>query len=181
MPHANRATSYGQSVGLHAMRQNTIKILKIFGAISISILIAFKLSKATVFESMLFALVWGLLALITIVIGIVDVIIKKKLSKYPGTVLIILTLAFGISFPLRKSIWNEKKVAAEYAIEKIERFKKEYGHYPGAINEIESEIELSELNYWTDSLRQEYVVSYDVDGWHTERYNSVEMKWTGGD
>ncbi len=146
-----------------------------------SIIIGIVLARVTVFEVFKFALLWSVVALITIVIAIFDGIYKKRNFRIPGLVLAALTLAFIVSLPIRIHYNTEKRNKSEIAIKELTHVKEQKGNYPTSLVALELDIDFSEINYSTDSLKQVFYISYSVDGWHNERYNSNDRKWTGGD
>ena len=158
-----------------------IKKLRITIIAILSIVIGFGLASATIFDNFKVAGLWGLIAFITIVIGIFDVIYKKRNSKLPGIALTILTIAFIVSIPIRKHYWNKQTKTCEIVINQLDTYNKQNGNYPDSLNSLKLGIDLSEINYSTDSLKQTFYISYSVDGWHTERYDSKNREWTGGD
>ena len=148
----------------------------------ISVIIAgFILSKTSIFSLIILSIVWVLILSLILIIGFYDVIKKKKKSKYPFIFFIILTLSILISLPFRKFQLDRKKDKAEILVVKLENHKKKNNKYPKSIKELNLDFETDYINYSTDSLNSSFFISYDVDGWHTEKYNSNEKKWIGGD
>jgi hypothetical protein len=130
---------------------------------------------------MKFLFLWGIITFITIIIGIFEPTFKKRISKISGTVLITLTVAIIVSLPIRKHYWNERRNKSEIVIGRLDSFLTQNGSYPKSLRELKLDLDLSEVYYFSDSLGQNFNISYDIDGWHTERYNSKERFWTGGD
>jgi energy-coupling factor transporter transmembrane protein EcfT len=157
------------------------KILTTLVIVILSFIIGIGLAKASIFDNFKIAFIWGIIALITIVVGIFDSIYKKRNSIIPGLVLATLTFAFIISLPIRKHYWNEKRDKCEKAIVKLDSFRKQTGNYPESLIDLKLDLDFNEINYSTDSLKQVFYISYSVDGWHSERYNSNNREWTGGD
>ncbi|MCG8578650.1 MAG: hypothetical protein MI866_01955 [Bacteroidales bacterium] len=155
-------------------------VLQIIGGI-ISTVIGIELAKATIFDNFKVAIIWGIIALVTIIIGIFDFIFKKHYSKMPGMALAILTLGFIVSLPIRKHHWNEKRNKCEIAIVQLDSIKTHIGNYPESLADLKLNVDFSEINYTTDSSRQVFNISYSVDGWHREWYDSENRKWSGGD
>lgn len=155
-------------------------VLQILGGI-ISTAIGIELAKATIFENFKIAIIWGIIALVTIIIGIFDFIFKKHYSKIPGFVLAILTFGFIVSLPIRKHHWDEKRSKCEIAIVELDSIKTHIGNYPDSLADQNLEIDFCEISYMTDSSKQFFNISYSVDGWHREWYDSENREWTGGD
>lgn len=147
----------------------------------ISTAIGIELAKATIFDNFKLAFIWGIIVLVTIIIGVIDFIFKKHYSKIPGFALAILTLGFIISLPIRKYHWNEKRNKCDIAIVQLDSIKKHNGNYPDSLANLKLDIDFSEINYTTDSSKQFFNISYSVDGWHREWYDSENREWSGGD
>ncbi|MGV7105225.1 hypothetical protein, partial [Flavobacterium sp. U410] len=162
---------------------STMKIFKhkiLFLIISILIL-SYLLSEVTIFLLMTFAFIWLITLALVMIIGIYDIIKKKRNSKYLIIFFISLTLSIIFSFPLRKFHLNKKKEKAEIVIEKLEIFFEQKSKFPKSLKELNLDFETEYIYYSTDSLNTSFCISYDIDGWHTEKYNSLEKKWIGGD
>ncbi len=163
------------------MKHTRSKIaLQIIGGI-ISAAIGIELAKSTIFDNFKLAIIWGIIALVTIIIGIFDFIFKKHYSKIPGFALAILTLGFIVSLPIRRHHWNEKRNKCEIAIVQLDSIKTHIGIYPESLADLKLNIDFSEVNYTTDSSKQFFNISYSVDGWHREWYDSENKEWSGGD
>ena len=163
------------------MRFSKTKILTALIIAIFSLLIGLGLAKATIFDNMKYLFLWGIIAFITIIIGIFETTFKKRISKISGNVLITLTIAFIVSLPIRKHYWNERRHKSEIAINRLDSFLTQNGNYPKSLTELKLDLDLSDLYYISDSLGRNFYISYDIDGWHSERYNSKERIWTGGD
>lgn len=163
------------------MKISKTKILTTLVIGMLSIIIGIGLAKATIFDNFKIASIWGIIALTTVVVGIFDSIYKKRNSLIPGLALATLTLAFIISLPIRKHYWNEKRDKCEKAIVKLDRFRKQTGNYPESLTDLKLDLNFSEINYSTDSLKRVFYISYSVDGWHSETFNSNDREWIGGD
>jgi hypothetical protein len=163
------------------MKLSMSKILSSIIIGILSLIIGFVLAKITIFNNFKLAFIWGIIALITIVIGVFDIIFKKRNSIMTGLALATLTLAFIVSLPIRKHFWNRKRNKCEIAIEKLETVMIQKGNYPDSLSFLNLDLDFSEISYSIDSSKQIFFISYSVDGWHYERYNSNNRKWTGGD
>lgn len=130
---------------------------------------------------MTFSIIWIIILILSLIVGISDIIKKKKNSKYLITFFICLTLSFIISLPIRKYQLNRKKEKAEIVIKMLDKKSKEGGKFPNSLKELDLDFETDYINYSTDSLKLNFYIFYDIDGWHTEKYNSNERKWIGGD
>ena len=73
-------------------------------------------------------------------------------------------------------IWlSYKEDKVNQVISILKQHKKINNYYPNSLEEIN--VKNSEYNYFTDSLRNEFTISYIQNGWHVREYSSQEDKW----
>ena len=156
-------------------RVNTI--LTISGLFLTSILIGIWVSGAVVFTQIYLGLcILGFLGL-SIIIGVTDVIRKKRLYIYPGIGFLCLSLAMGTSVVLNTSKDNKQQRAAEQIFLNLGDYKDGKGQYPISLDAINSNGYSTDFTYWTDSTRERFSLSYNFDGWSCKIYDSETMEW----
>ncbi|MBD0404935.1 hypothetical protein [Flammeovirga sp. EKP202] len=135
------------------------------------------MAKTEVFLTIMLGFIWISLILMTLIIGVTDLIYKKRNFRIPSKILLILTLAFIISLPIRKNDWDTKRKKCEVLISHLENIRIKEGRYPPSI--AKRLLKYDEIQYSIDSLGQSYILSYSIDGWHREQYSSKTKEWLG--
>ncbi|PWJ33118.1 hypothetical protein [Sediminitomix flava] len=153
------------------------KIISIVIILLLAFFLGILMSKAEIFFTISIGFIWISLFIITVIVGIIDLIYKKRNFKIPANVLLMLTLAFIISLPMRKNDWGNKRKKCKALISHLDEVKNKEGCYPHSITDFH--IDHDEIQYIRDSLGQSFILSYSIDGWHREEYSSKTKEWIG--
>jgi len=105
---------------------------------------------------------------------------KPVVSNYFGLIFLTFTITIVTSLVTMNRIANSKQELAESFILKIENYKKEHSQYPAKLTDLNT-TNTDKFNYSTDSTRQNFRISFLVDGWHYSAFDSKDNKWTSGD
>jgi hypothetical protein len=86
-----------------------------------------------------------------------------------------LLLVAGVFTYNKLSFLHEKKVV----IQKLEDYRKAYSIYPANLDELGEDFDKA-FFYWSDSLRQSFILSYasGIMNVNTNRYDSQTKEWT---
>jgi hypothetical protein len=122
--------------------------------------------------AILFMILSIVLVLVTVTLLVIGLFNRKFKMWY---LIPIVPIIVAISYS--SSIRAYKHRQALSITESLEQFKGKYGAYPVNLGKLNNKIELSGLNYLTDSTFQEYEIEYLMDEFNREFYNSNTKKW----
>ncbi|MEL0457611.1 hypothetical protein WJN01_15350 [Flavobacteriaceae bacterium SZ-1-7] len=150
-----------------------------------SILIGLYFGLGTIFGFFKLLLFFGLSTLIFIVLILIW---QKQFRKRNYAIRIYLTICFGLIFSLLifqlKKAYNQHN--ANLLTEQIIDFRNNNNRLPNSIAELKKDTELPkyfdqfELKDFEYSLNQktnEFNLSYSLDGWHINEFNSKTKEW----
>ena len=154
-----------------------------------AILIGLYFGLGTIFRFFQLLIAFGICTLILIAL----LIIWKRTSKKLNYVIrIYMTIFFGLIFCLIftqiKNGYNQRK--ANLITEQIIDFKNKFDRYPNSLNELKIHSELPEyfdrfefknFKYSINNKANEFTLSYSLDGWHINEFNSRTKKWESRD
>ncbi|RZJ75965.1 MAG: hypothetical protein EOO45_03945 [Flavobacterium sp.] len=146
-----------------------------------SILIGFSISRLTVFDFIYLFIFAGLLLGLALLVGLIDVIQKTNNFSYFGLIFLFFAISVVSAMTFSKERVDNYRRTAEQMVKDLEKFKADTGRYPDYLDSASSLRLGTEIYYNTDTSGQSFHISYSLDGWHKEWYNSASKQWSGGD
>ena len=143
----------------------------------IFVLIGLAVSKGTIF-TFLVVLVLIIIAFgVFVIIGIIDLIRKSNHYRIVG-----FTLLYLIIIPISSVIFNRiednnKEKVADKIILELNTIKENEGEYPSNLGNIKAIYDFPDLEYFVDTVNQDFELWYDLDGWHMKVYTSKNERW----
>ena len=163
------------------MKKTTLLKLTVFSIAGL--LLGLILGRTDVFTMFYLVAGAGLVALTFFLAKLVDFFTKNAktvVSNYLGLIFLTITITLVTSLVTMGRIADAKRELAESLIPKIENYKKDHSQYPSILADLNI-TDTDKLNYSTDSTRQNFRISFLVDGWHYSAFDSRDNKWTSGD
>ena len=156
--------------------------------LSFAILIGLYFGLGPIFGFFQLLAVFGICTLIFIVL----LIIWKDGKKMNYAIRIYTTLFFGLIFSLLfsrlKNEYNKNK--ADLIAERITDFKNDFDRYPNSLEELKTQTDLpkyfdqfkfKEFQYSLNKKTNEFNLTYLLDGWHINEFNSRTKEWQSRD
>ncbi|MGV7105224.1 hypothetical protein [Flavobacterium sp. U410] len=156
--------------------------------LSFAILIGLYFGLGPIFGFFQLLAVFGICTLILIVL----LIIWKDGKKMNYAIRIYTTLFFGLIFSLLfsrlKNGYNKNK--ADLIAERITDFKNDFDRYPNSLKELKTQTDLpkyfdqfkfKEFQYSLNKKTNEFNLTYLLDGWHINEFNSRTKEWQSRD
>lgn len=99
----------------------------------------------------------------------------SKKIRIRHIIILSLLLIAGVFTYNKLRFIHEKKVL----IQKLEDYRKVHSIYPGHLDELNEDFD-EIFNYWSDSLRQSFILSYSsgIMNSNLNRYDSQTKEWT---
>lgn len=154
-----------------------------------SILIGLYFGLGTIFGLFKLLIFFGIFTLILIILLFVwEKPSKKRNYSIRVYSTIFLGLIFCILFARIKKEYNQHN--ADLVTEKIIEYKKEFEKYPSSLTELKNDTELpkylaefkfNDFEYSLYKATNEFTLTYSLDGWHINEYNSKTNEWKSRD
>ena len=156
--------------------------------LSFAVLIGLYFGLGPIFGFFQLLVVFGICTLILIVL----LIIWKDGKKMNYAIRIYTTLFFGLVFSLLftriKNGYNQNK--ADLIAEQITNFKNDFDRYPNSLEELKTQTDLpkyfdqfkfKDFQYSLNKKTNEFNLTYLLDGWHINEFNSRTEEWQSRD
>ena len=153
--------------------------------ILIGILIGIIFGLGTVFGFFQLLILFGISTLIIIILFAVW---KKPSRNLNYAIGIYASICFGLIFCFIfakiKKEYNQRN--ADLITDKIIVFKNDFDRYPNSLNELKKEqelpkyfdqFELKDFEYSLNKSKKEFYLTYSLDGWHINEYDSETKDW----
>ena len=112
-----------------------------------------------------------------ILVLIVDGAFFKKVNKVGLSIIFIVVLSFVFFFCTRLILTGVKQSNAQKIIVDLENYKVKTGKYPENLKIIGRDKVLIDFNYKANSLGNTFTLSYSIDGWNINVYDSELKQW----
>ena len=150
-----------------------------------AILIGLYFGLGTIFEFFKFIILFGISTLILVVLLLIW---KKSSKKRNYLISVYFTIFFGVFFSLLfAKIKKENNLRnANLVAEKIIKYKTDFDKYPNSLNELKNNTELpkyfdeykfKDFKYSKNKTTKEFTLTYYLDGWHINEYDSKTKEW----
>ncbi|MFD2892585.1 hypothetical protein ACFS5J_11240 [Flavobacterium chuncheonense] len=153
------------------------------------ILIGLYFGLGTIFGFFKLLILFGICTLILIVLLIVW---KNSSKKRNYAIRVCATIFFGVIFSLLfakiKQEYNQHN--ADLVAEKIIEYKSNFDKYPNSLNELKNKTELPkyldeykfrDFEYSNNNTTNEFTLTYSLDGWHINEFDSKTNEWKSRD
>ncbi len=157
------------------MTRKTVLLITI-GVFTISFLIGLGIS-TIIFPGLYFLFICIVIIFaLTIITAIVDLKRKTKYYKIPGLFLICLTLGAIDSLLIQEIHEYRVQKVSDKILSVIEKYKLSNRQYP--LNLYEVGEQNADINYLTDSTRQQFQLYFTTYGVFTKKYDSKTKQWS---
>ncbi len=129
-------------------------------------------------------IVFGICTLILILLLIIWKDGKKMNYAIRVYTTVFLGLIFCLLFARIKNGFNQQK--ADLIAERIIDFKNKFDRYPNSLNELQTQTKLpkyfdqfkfKDFEYSLNRKTNEFNLTYSLDGWHINEFNSKTKEW----
>ena len=149
---------------------------------TLTILFGILLDQTEIFTRIQFGIIL-LIVLLFSTIGLLGGIFEMnskaiQLSGFIIAMVIMIGISTVASSKFRSS---QQQKDAKLIITVLDKYKVQKGNYPENFTKVNLENRENRYDYRPDSSRQEFQLTYSVDGWHHMTYSSKTAAWLAGD
>lgn len=157
--------------------RNRKNIIILLAGCFLSILLGWTLKDLDILSGIALLIVAGTLLFFTVLTAILDLINKTRYFVVPGGA--FASVAFGMYLTsVFHGFENDKKQEiAKQIVQEIYQYQDTHGEYPETLQNIQSATLLPELDYYRDTTKNYFEISYPTSSWHTNHYLSNEDEW----